>query len=111
VGAVRRREAVRAWQGTRPLWPRGVSRGQVDSDLGTSRSGGRVLSPNLSQTRKTVAPATKFGATRPRSGFGHGYSLSIATAARTVAQTCREAKDASHLLARASRDEKDACLR
>jgi glutamate-5-semialdehyde dehydrogenase len=30
---------------------------------------------------------------------------------KTVAETCREAKDASHLLARASRDEKDACLR
>ena len=40
-----------------------------------------------------------------------GYSLVVATAARTVEQTCREAKDASHLLARASRDEKDACLR
>jgi glutamate-5-semialdehyde dehydrogenase len=35
----------------------------------------------------------------------------VATAAKTVEQTCREAKDASHLLARASRDEKDACLR
>ena len=35
----------------------------------------------------------------------------MATAAKTVEQTCREAKDASHLLARASRDEKDACLR
>ena len=40
-----------------------------------------------------------------------GYSLVVATAAKTVEQTCREAKDASHLLARASRDEKDACLR
>ena len=40
-----------------------------------------------------------------------GYSLGVATAAKTVEQTCREAKDASHLLARASRDEKDACLR
>ncbi len=39
------------------------------------------------------------------------YSLAMATAAKTVEQTCREAKDASHLLARASRDEKDACLR
>jgi glutamate-5-semialdehyde dehydrogenase len=37
--------------------------------------------------------------------------LFVATAAKTVEQTCREAKDASHLLARASRDEKDACLR
>ena len=35
----------------------------------------------------------------------------MATAAKTVEQTCREAKDASHQLARASRDEKDACLR
>jgi len=35
----------------------------------------------------------------------------MATAARTVEQSAREAKDASHLLARASRDEKDACLR
>jgi glutamate-5-semialdehyde dehydrogenase len=35
----------------------------------------------------------------------------VATAARTVEQTCREAKDASHLLARAGRNEKDACLR
>jgi glutamate-5-semialdehyde dehydrogenase len=34
----------------------------------------------------------------------------VATAAKTVAETCREAKDASHLLARASRDGKDACL-
>jgi glutamate-5-semialdehyde dehydrogenase len=40
-----------------------------------------------------------------------GYSLFMATAAKTVEQTAREAKDASHLLARASRDEKDACLR
>ncbi|HET9120160.1 MAG TPA: glutamate-5-semialdehyde dehydrogenase [Solirubrobacterales bacterium] len=35
----------------------------------------------------------------------------MATAAKNVEQTCREAKDASHLLARATRDEKDACLR
>ena len=35
----------------------------------------------------------------------------MATAAKTVPETCREAKDASHLLARAKRDEKDACLR
>ena len=35
----------------------------------------------------------------------------MATAAKTVEQTCREAKDASHLLARATREEKDACLR
>ena len=35
----------------------------------------------------------------------------MATAAKTVAEACREAKDASHQLARASRDEKDACLR
>jgi glutamate-5-semialdehyde dehydrogenase len=35
----------------------------------------------------------------------------VATAAKTVAEVCREAKDASHLLARASREEKDACLR
>src|SRR5215475_14592133 len=34
-----------------------------------------------------------------------GYSLSVATAAKTVEQTAREAKDASHQLARASRDE------
>jgi glutamate-5-semialdehyde dehydrogenase len=40
-----------------------------------------------------------------------GYSLYVATAAKTVAQTAREAKDASHQLARAFRDEKDACLR
>jgi len=36
--------------------------------------------------------------------------LFVATAAKTVEQICREAKDASHQLARASRDEKDACL-
>ncbi len=35
----------------------------------------------------------------------------MATATKTVAEVCREAKDASHLLARASREEKDACLR
>jgi glutamate-5-semialdehyde dehydrogenase len=35
----------------------------------------------------------------------------VATAAKTVAEACREAKDASHQLARVSRDEKDACLR
>ena len=35
----------------------------------------------------------------------------MATAAKTVEQSVREAKDASHLLARATRDEKDACLR
>ncbi|MDX6607918.1 MAG: glutamate-5-semialdehyde dehydrogenase [Solirubrobacterales bacterium] len=35
----------------------------------------------------------------------------MATAAKTVEQTCREAKDASHQLARASRDEKDGFLR
>jgi glutamate-5-semialdehyde dehydrogenase len=35
----------------------------------------------------------------------------VATAAKTVEQTAREAKDASHQLARASREEKDACLR
>ena len=35
----------------------------------------------------------------------------MATAAKTVEQTCREAKDASHLLARATRGGKDACLR
>jgi glutamate-5-semialdehyde dehydrogenase len=34
----------------------------------------------------------------------------VATAAKSVADTCREAKDASHLLARASRETKDACL-
>jgi glutamate-5-semialdehyde dehydrogenase len=34
----------------------------------------------------------------------------VATATRTVEQTCREAKDASHLLARAGREVKDACL-
>ena len=37
--------------------------------------------------------------------------MAVATAAKTVAEVCREAKDASHLLARARRDEKDACLR
>jgi glutamate-5-semialdehyde dehydrogenase len=35
----------------------------------------------------------------------------VATAAKSVAEVCREAKEASHLLARASREEKDACLR
>jgi glutamate-5-semialdehyde dehydrogenase len=35
----------------------------------------------------------------------------VATATKSVAEVCREAKDASHLLARATRDEKDACLR
>src|SRR5262249_35117844 len=39
------------------------------------------------------------------------YPYRVATAAKTVEQTCREAKDASHLLARPTRDEKDACLR
>jgi glutamate-5-semialdehyde dehydrogenase len=37
--------------------------------------------------------------------------LAMATAAKTVEQTAREAKDASHQLARVTRDEKDACLR
>ena len=37
--------------------------------------------------------------------------MRVATAAKTVAEACREAKDASHQLARASRDEKDGCLR
>jgi glutamate-5-semialdehyde dehydrogenase len=35
----------------------------------------------------------------------------VATAAKSVADTCREAKDASHLLARGTREEKDGCLR
>jgi gamma-glutamyl phosphate reductase len=35
----------------------------------------------------------------------------VATAAKSVAEVCREAKDASHLLARAGRAEKDTCLR
>jgi glutamate-5-semialdehyde dehydrogenase len=35
----------------------------------------------------------------------------VATAAKSVAEVCREAKEASHLLARAGREEKDACLR
>ena len=35
----------------------------------------------------------------------------MATAAKSVLETCREAKDASHLLARTSRNQKDACLR
>jgi glutamate-5-semialdehyde dehydrogenase len=35
----------------------------------------------------------------------------VATAAKTVAEVCREAKDASSLLARAGREAKDACLR
>jgi glutamate-5-semialdehyde dehydrogenase len=35
----------------------------------------------------------------------------VATATKSVAEVCREAKDASHLLARASREAKDACLR
>jgi glutamate-5-semialdehyde dehydrogenase len=35
----------------------------------------------------------------------------VATATKSVAQVCREAKDASHLLARASREERDSCLR
>jgi glutamate-5-semialdehyde dehydrogenase len=34
----------------------------------------------------------------------------VATATKSVAEVCREAKDASHLLARASREAKDACL-
>jgi glutamate-5-semialdehyde dehydrogenase len=37
--------------------------------------------------------------------------LGMATATRSVAEVCREAKDASHLLARTSREAKDACLR
>ena len=37
--------------------------------LGRPKPGGRVLSRNLSQTRNTVAPATKFGATRPRGAY------------------------------------------
>ena len=35
----------------------------------------------------------------------------MAIATKSVLDLCREAKDASHLLARARRDEKDACLR
>jgi glutamate-5-semialdehyde dehydrogenase len=35
----------------------------------------------------------------------------MAVVQKSVAEVCREAKDASHLLARVSRDEKDACLR
>jgi glutamate-5-semialdehyde dehydrogenase len=35
----------------------------------------------------------------------------VAVAAKSVAEVCAEAKDASHLLARASRDQKDSCLR
>jgi glutamate-5-semialdehyde dehydrogenase len=35
----------------------------------------------------------------------------VAIAAKTVVDVCREAKEASHLLARASRDEKDRALR
>jgi glutamate-5-semialdehyde dehydrogenase len=35
----------------------------------------------------------------------------VATAAKSVAETCREAKEASHLLARAGREVKDSCLR
>jgi glutamate-5-semialdehyde dehydrogenase len=35
----------------------------------------------------------------------------VATAAKSVAEVCRDAKDAAHLLARAGRPEKDACLR
>jgi glutamate-5-semialdehyde dehydrogenase len=35
----------------------------------------------------------------------------VATTAKTVAETCREAKEASHLLARVSTQAKDACLR
>jgi glutamate-5-semialdehyde dehydrogenase len=34
----------------------------------------------------------------------------VATATKSVTEVCREAKDTSHLLARASRDDKDACL-
>jgi glutamate-5-semialdehyde dehydrogenase len=37
--------------------------------------------------------------------------LTVATATKSVAEVCREAKDASHLLARAGRSAKDACLR
>src|SRR5262245_46664197 len=37
--------------------------------------------------------------------------MRMATAAKTVEQTCREAKDASHLLSRAKRPAKDGCLR
>jgi glutamate-5-semialdehyde dehydrogenase len=35
----------------------------------------------------------------------------MATAAKSVAEVCREAKDAAHLLARVGREAKDACLR
>ncbi|HEX6585197.1 MAG TPA: glutamate-5-semialdehyde dehydrogenase [Solirubrobacterales bacterium] len=35
----------------------------------------------------------------------------MATAAKSVAEVCRDAKDAAHLLARTGRPEKDACLR
>jgi glutamate-5-semialdehyde dehydrogenase len=35
----------------------------------------------------------------------------VATATKSVAEVCREAKDAAHLLARASREAKDGCLR
>ena len=39
-----------------------------------------------------------------------GYSSDVATAAKSVTETCREAKGAAHLLARATREAKDACL-
>jgi glutamate-5-semialdehyde dehydrogenase len=51
----------------------------------------------------------RFAVTSPR--YRSGYSYCVATAAKSVADTCREAKDASHLLARAGREAKDACLR
>jgi glutamate-5-semialdehyde dehydrogenase len=35
----------------------------------------------------------------------------VATATKSVAEVCREAKDAAHLLGRASREAKDGCLR
>jgi glutamate-5-semialdehyde dehydrogenase len=37
--------------------------------------------------------------------------LGVATATKSVADVCRVAKDASHLLARTNREAKDACLR
>ena len=69
--------------------------------LGTGALRARVLSQPTRTARLTdyIPPAAR------------SYSLCVATAAKTVEQTCREAKDASHQLARASRDEKDACLR
>ena len=91
-------------QGARPgSVDKTTSEAKADDYDGVVLPGG-VANPDNLRTDKTSAH------TRP-ARYSAGYSLCVATATKTVAQACREAKDASHLLARAGRDEKDACLR